>query len=80
MNKTEFQQLIQMQKDSDYLKKSYEDLKKCYQNEFVAIKDGNVIAHHQEMDKILNLIQKKRIDPTTVLIEFLHPSDMILIL
>lgn len=80
MNKTEYQELIQIQKDSDYLKKSYDILKKQFSNQFIAIKEGDVIAHHQDMDTILRMIREQKIDPATVLIEFLHPKDMILIL
>jgi polyphosphate kinase len=80
MNKTEYQELIQIQKDSDYLKKSYDALKKQFSNQFIAIKEGGVIAHHPDMNTVLKMIQEKKIDPATVLIEFLHPKDMILIL
>jgi len=80
MNKTEYEELIQIQKDSDYLKKSYETLEKQFSNQFIAIKEGKVIAHHPDMDTILSMIRGKKIDPATVLIEFLHPKDMILIL
>ena len=80
MDKTEYQELIQIQKDSDYLKKSYDTLKKQFSNQFVAIKEEDVIAHHPDMDTVLKMIRARKIDPATVLIEFLHPNDMILIL
>ena len=80
MNKSEYEDLIQIQEDSDYLKKSYDALKKQFSNQFIAIKKGDVIAHHQDMDTVLKMVRAKKIDPATVLIEFLHPKDMILIL
>ena len=61
MNKTEYQELIQIQKDSDYLKKSYNVLKKQFSNQFIAIKDGDVIAHHPDMDTVLKMIQEKNL-------------------
>ena len=80
MNKSELQELIQVQKDSEYLKKSYDFLKKNYTSQYVAIKNGDVIAHHKDIDTILKMIRAKKIDPATVLIEFLQPKDILLIL
>jgi ABC-type transporter MlaC component len=80
MNKSEFQVLLNVQKDADYLKKSYDTLKKNYSNQYVAIKDGKVVAHNKNIDVILKLLRSKKINPSNVLIEFLHPTDMVLIL
>jgi len=80
MPQSELQELIQLQKDTECMKKSYNELKKQYPNQFIAIKDGNIVAHHADMDIILKMIRGKKINPATVFIEFLHPNDMILIL
>ena len=80
MNKLDFQELLNVQKDAEFLKKSYDSLKKNYENQYVAIKDGKVVAHNKNIDIILKLLKYKKINPSTVLIEFLHPTDMVLIL
>jgi hypothetical protein len=80
MTESELQELIQVQKDAEFFKKSYKSLKKNYSNQYVAIKDGNVIAHHKDMNTILKLVEAKKINPATILIEFLHPREMMLIL
>lgn len=80
MNKSEFQELLNVQKDAEYLKKSYDSLKKNYENQYVAIKDGKVIAHDKNIDIVLKYLRNKKINPSNILIEFLHPKDMVLIL
>ena len=80
MNKAELQELIKVHGDTEYLKKSYNSLMKNYMNQYIAIKNGNLIAHHKDIGVLLKSIRDKRIDPATVLIEFLHPKDMWLIL
>jgi len=80
MNKSDFQELLNVQKDAEYLKKSYDSLKKNYENQYIAIKDGKVVAHNKSIDIILKLLKNKKINPSNVLIEFLHPTDMVLIL
>jgi len=66
MNKLDFQELLNVQKDAEYLKKSYDSLKKNYENQYVAIKDGKVVAHNKNIDIILKLLKYKKINPSTV--------------
>jgi hypothetical protein len=80
MNKSDFQELLNVQKDAEYLKKSYDSLKKNYENQYIVIKDGKVVVHNKNIDIILKLLKSKKINPSNVLIEFLHPTDMVLIL
>lgn len=80
MSKTELEGLIQMQKDSEYLNKSYDDLKQKYTNQYIAIKNGTVIANHKDINVLLKMIRAKKLDPTMILIDFVSPKDMLLIL
>lgn len=80
MTEEEQRELIALQADALYLKKSYTDLRKQYINQYVAIKNRDVIAHHKDISMVLQKIRRKKVDPATVLIEFLHPREMILIL
>ncbi|MCX6664953.1 MAG: DUF5678 domain-containing protein [Euryarchaeota archaeon] len=80
MTGNEVQELVALQREADYLKKSYDSLKKNYVNQYVAIKNGDVVAHHEKIDAVLQKIKNKKLNPATVLIEFVHPKDLVLIL
>lgn len=80
MTKNELEELIELQKDSEFLKESYNNLKKRYVNQYVAIKDRDVIVHHKNIETVLKKLKEKRLNPANILIEFLHPKDMVLIL
>jgi hypothetical protein len=80
MTKSELQELIQVQNDTKYLIKFYDKLKSQYENQYVAIKDGKIIANNKTIDGILKYLEAKKIDSAKVLIEFLTPKDMLLIL
>lgn len=80
MTQSELQQLIEVQKNTEYIKKSYDSLKKNYTNQYIAIKDGKMIAHNEDMATVFKLLKSKKINPATVLIEFLHPKDILLVL
>lgn len=79
MSETEVQELLQIHKDAEYLNKSYDSLKQKYTNQYIAIKNGAVIAHHKNMRDILKLIKNKKFNPANVLIEYVNPKDMLLI-
>ena len=78
--RSELQQLIEVQKTTEYIKNSYDLLKKNYTNQYIAIKDGRIIAHDKDMATIFQLLKSKKINLATVLIEFLHPKDILLVL
>ncbi len=80
MTGNEVQELVALQREADYLKKSYDSLKKNYVNQYVAIKNGDVVAHHEKIGAVLQKIKNKKLNPATVLIEFVHPKDLVLIL
>lgn len=80
MTKAESQALIQAQKDAEYLNNSYDSLKKEYTNQYIAIKDGGVIANHENIATVIKILRVKKLDPAEILIEFVSPKDMLLIL
>ncbi|RLF53439.1 MAG: hypothetical protein DRN24_00935 [Thermoplasmata archaeon] len=80
MVKSELQQLQEIRKDNEFLKESYDMLRRKYSNQYIAIKNRNIIAHDRDIKKVMKLVSEKNINPADVLIEFLHPKDMILIL
>jgi len=80
MLQTELEELKKVQKTNEYINKSYDFLKEKYSKQFIAIKDGKIIAHNEDLDAVFKLLKSKRINPATVFIEFLHPKDMVLVL
>jgi hypothetical protein len=80
MLQTELQELNKVQKTNEYINKEYDSIKEKYSKQYIAIKDGRLIAHNENLDAIFKQLKSKRINPATVFIEFLHPKDMVLIL
>lgn len=77
---SEAQQLNEVRKTTEYIKNSYDLLKKNYTNQYIAIKDGKIIAHDKDIDTVFRQLKSKKINLATVLIEFLHPKDILLVL
>jgi len=80
MTKSELQQLQEIRKDNEFLKESYDKLRKKYSNQYIAIKNRDIIAHDKDIKKVMKLVSERNINPANILIEFLHPKDMVLIL
>ena len=77
---SELKALLKIEKDKEFLNKSYEHLKKKYENQYVAISDGKVVAAHRDIDRLFELLKKIKVRPSDILIEFIQPKDMLLIL
>jgi hypothetical protein len=80
MTAEEVQGLQELCKDSEFLRTSYDRLKAQFENQYIAIKNQKVIDHNTDIDKLINSIRAKNLNPASILIEFLHPRDMVLIL
>jgi len=80
MTASEVQELLEFRKDSEYLQKAYDRLKKQFENQYVAIKNQDVVDHNTDIDKLIASIKAKNLDPASTLIEFFHPRNVILVL
>ena len=80
MTVKEVQELQDLRKDSEFLRKKYDRLKTDFENQYVAIKNQRVIDHNSDIEKLIKSIKDKKLDPASTLIEFFHPRDVILIL
>ena len=79
MTAEEIQGLQELRKDSEYLRSAYDRLKTEFENQYVAIKNQSVIDHNSDIDQLIKSIRAKHLDPALILIEFLHPRDIVLV-
>jgi hypothetical protein len=80
METEEVQRLQELCKDSEFLRISYDRLKTQFENQYIAIKNQKVIDNNKDINQLIKSIRAKKLDPSSILIEFLHPRDMVLIL
>jgi hypothetical protein len=79
MTAEEIQELQELRKDGEYLKGSYNRLKTQFENQYIAIKNQKVIGHNTDLNQLITSIKAKGLDPASILIEFLHPRDIVLV-
>jgi H2-forming N5,N10-methylenetetrahydromethanopterin dehydrogenase-like enzyme len=76
----ELQMLERVSNDNEWFQKNYENLKKDFKNEFVAIKDKQIIAHNKNFDIIIKILGEKGENPAIILIEFVTEKGIEIIL
>jgi len=76
----ELQMLESFEKDTLWLHKNLDKLRTKFENKFVAVKNGEVITSDNEIDKIIEQLQEKEINPSFTVIEFIHKKGVQLIL
>ncbi|MEK6963426.1 MAG: DUF5678 domain-containing protein [Nanoarchaeota archaeon] len=64
--------------DSLWMEKNIVFLKQKYDNEFIAVHTEDVLAHDADLDKLLQKVAKKGINPSEVLVEFVSKVPKIL--
>ncbi len=64
--------------DLSWLSENYAQILKSYDNQFVAVKDKEVIAASKNMDALLRELKRKKIDPATTLVQFVTSAAVIL--
>jgi len=75
------QTLEQFEQDSDWINAHYEELKRRYSEEYVAVYRGSVVAHHREMGTLMKeLTQKYGERATCLAVEFISSKKDELIL
>lgn len=76
----EYQVLESFEKDTLWLHKNLDKLRAKFENKFVAIKEGDVIASDNDIEKIIKKLQESNINPSFTVIEFIHKKGVQLIL
>lgn len=72
--------LDDMEKNGEWLDRNYEELMKKHPDTFIAIKNQRPEVCNKNLDELLKELQKKGIDRTEVLIEFIPSKDFVLLL
>ena len=60
----------------DWLDSNYEEIRRKYQNKFIAIKDDKIIAYSDNLDILINKLISMKEDPSKILIEFIPSKDV----
>ena len=66
--------------DSISFQNKKEDLRKNFLNKFVAIKRGEVIASGNSIEEVNKILERKNIDPSKTVIEFVPEEEGIMVL
>ena len=64
-------ELKSFENDSRWLRKNKNELRKEYKNQFVAVKDKDVIAAGADLKKLMQKLRKEGIDTASIVIEFI---------
>ena len=71
MKETELQLIEKMEKSNKLVSKRYEEFQRKYGNEFVALDNGELLAHNQNLDVLKKYLERKKKELNTVLIEYI---------
>jgi hypothetical protein len=69
INESEF---IEYAKDSEYLHSHYSDYLKKYDQQYIAIKNKEVVAHSENIDELKNQLNSKNMELGSALIEYIR--------
>lgn len=72
------QKLKTYRDDLEWFQHNYHELKKQYKGEYVAIEDEKVIAHDEDLEKVLMDLKGK--DMSKILIEHINESNPLYVL
>jgi hypothetical protein len=70
MSKQVMQLLNEVDSDLAWFKDNFEELKERYDNMFIAIRNGHVLAAEENVNKLINELKRKRISSAEVIIQF----------
>jgi len=72
--------LERISNDNRWFQENYLSFKNKYANEFIAIKEREIIAHAKNLNMIIKILEDKKEDPAFILIEFITPKGIEIIL
>lgn len=76
----EMAMLRTVEEDNEWLQRNFGKIQEQHPNRFVAISEGQVIADGESSEDVMKEVEKKGINPATILIEFIPEKGLILIL
>jgi len=75
--RTAIQLLDQIQRDNQWLKDNFKWIQKDYEKQFIAIKDGKIIANAKTMNQIISILKRKRENPAQTFITFIREKNLL---
>ena len=75
---SELELLKKSEEDLEWFNENYEELKEDYDNEFVAIKEGNILAHNKDFEKLLNKLKTMKENPANITIKYISKIKIVL--
>lgn len=74
-------QLIEkIENDSKWLQSHYDEIQEKYENEYIAIENGDVIANGNKISEIIKKLKQKGKNPALILVEFVPKKGVKIIL
>lgn len=67
------------EKDGDWFDANHDDIQEKYADQFVAVNKCKVVAHDKDMDKLIEQLEKKRLNPAFTLVRFVPEKGVITI-
>lgn len=67
-------------RDVDYLNSIWAQVKKDYPDQYVAVYDGEIVASHRELEKVVATLKSKGFPPNHTLVRFASRKPLKLIL
>ena len=80
MYKNEIARLRLFNKDLRWFQDNYEDLKKNFKGEYVAISESKIVDHDRDLHEILRRLREKGFDTSSMVIEFVNPEHKVFVL
>ena len=74
------EQFKRFDKNVEWFQSHYEELKKRYKNEYVAIDNKKVLGHHPNIERLIEKMRRKYGDLGAFVIEYLTDKKLQLIL
>lgn len=76
----ELKMLESFEKDTLWLHKNLDKLRPKFENKFVAVKNMDVVASDNNVEKVVKKLRDDQINPSFTVIEFIHKKGVQLIL
>jgi hypothetical protein len=75
MNKEELKALKEVERNIKFFNEMYGEIKKKYKGKWIVIKNKKIVLVADNLDKIYEMIEKKKINIDGALIEYIPKSD-----
>lgn len=72
----ELETIKRIEEDNKWLQSNYEKIQEEFENEYVAIKDKNIVDRDKNFNALLRKLKKKDIDPAFILVEFIPKKGL----